>query len=329
MKRTTVGFLALSLSALLAAPAPAQGGGRGQTPPPQQGGRGQTPPPQQGGRGQTPPQEGGGGQAGTQKRVVQPDSTQAQRAPDARQAQTDEALRQLEARGAQASAEDLDRLAQALRQSLDDARGRERIQMAIAELQDRARNGRLSEADVRIVRTETYDVRFDQAFQELMKKAEARQASPEEFDQLAAILVARQKAAQGTELDLRKHQQRLEQAIQSLKAKHAAGTLTPEEARGMRVAVTRARLDGAFENLAQRGSARTATRADYARVRDLLAAEAEASGDPQTAGVAMRLQAALDQLEKRALSGEGVTREEFLALREQLIAKAREAGAGR
>jgi hypothetical protein len=162
-----------------------------------------------------------------------------------------------------------------------------------------------------------------------LHKAEARGVSVRDIDRVAAYLAARQKAAQRTALDLGTNAQRLDEAIKALRTKAASASPTPQEVREAEAIAIVARLQAAFEWLAQQAAARGASRVDYARARDTLAAMARASQDPATDAIAERLQTALDQLEQRAMGGGQVTREEFLALRDQMISQAREAASNR
>jgi hypothetical protein len=202
------------------------------------------------------------------------------------------------------------------------------------------------------------DARLEIALDALEKKAEARNASREDFNQVRDMYIARAEAAKATagtpggagEVDI---VARFGRVLDELEKKAMAGEYSREEYQALRQSYIKrargavaekptpeaqpdpleARFEAALADLEQRALARNASREDFNRVREMLIARARlaaggTAGDttPNTQfdELKQKLEAALTQLENRANEG-NVTREEFQALRNMLIKRARNA----
>ncbi len=200
------------------------------------------------------------------------------------------------------------------------------------------------------------EARFERALADLERKALARGASREDFVRVRSLWEERARAAQGggaaepgsVDLDAR-----FQRALAALEQRALAGQVTRADfealramwiARARRAAGTdvpaaaeasiETRFERALADLEAKAVARQATREDWQRVKDLLAARARhavfsnaspaGGGDGAATALADQLASALARLEQRAAGGE-LTRGEFQSLRDMLITRARQA----
>lgn len=208
------------------------------------------------------------------------------------------------------------------------------------------------------------EARLQRALDDLEKKAEARNATREDFQRVREAWEARAKnAASEAPASARESAgadvaARLTRALDDLEKRTLAGEFSREQFVAMRQSMVsrarassgaqadpatpapiEARFEDALATLEARALARGATREDFQRVKDLLVARARASWnaqngapgleptDAQVEEIAAKLQAALARLETATQNGT-VGREDFAGLRNLLVHRAREAAKG-
>ncbi len=207
------------------------------------------------------------------------------------------------------------------------------------------------------------DTRLQSALADLEHKAQARQATREDFDHVRDAWIARAKAASagadpaataqasslaqhfGTAMDeLEKNAlagnwspEQFAAIQQSYihRARAASGGAAPAPASGDSASIHQ-RFDEALDTLQAHALASGATREDYQRVKDQLVAHARESvkaadgtspveaNDPRVTALAAKLGAAVDQLEEQARAGK-ITRADFDKFRQMLVNRARAA----
>lgn len=217
-------------------------------------------------------------------------------------------------------------------------------------------DGAVAGADTKQVDVEA---RLQRALDDLEKKAEARNASREDFQRVRDAWEARAKsaapgaAAPTAEAGAVDVAARFSRALDDLENRAQAGEFSREEFAALRQSMAsraraavgakpessspapiEARFDEALATLESRALARGATREDFQRVKDLLVARARAAWtvqngvagveptDAQVEEIAAKYRAALARLETATQNGT-VTREEFTALRDVLAHRAR------
>lgn len=226
------------------------------------------------------------------------------------------------------------------------------------------------------------EARLQRALDELEKKAEARQATREDFGRVREIYTQRAKAAMtagdaSTVAEENTLAQKFSSALDELEKQAATGNWSREQFTALRQALIRrgraaangtpggveskpidtkpvdvkapetkvagegieARFELALASLEQKALARGATREDFGRVRDLLEVRARQAvkgpdgvspadpNDPAIAELVTKVQAALGRLEKASADG-SIKAEDFAALRQMIVRRARSAASG-
>ncbi len=267
------------------------------------------------------------------------DQPQAEQQDAEKRRRLDDAMRQLRAKEGRATKEDLAAFRKVLTESADApaspraATRRERLNVALNDLEKRAENAQLQKEDVTALEARIIDMRLENAIDNLEAKSKQGTLDREDFErakgllQQHADLVKSQGDAEAMAFQTNLHQE-LAAAVDDLEQRAAAG-LKPEDFTKMRQTLAERRLDTSLSSLERNALAKRATDADYAAVRDALADRGELAGDsPDAQAIQQRYLNALQGLEQKAKSGQ-ITREEFAQLRTQLQQKAREASAGK
>jgi hypothetical protein len=206
------------------------------------------------------------------------------------------------------------------------------------------------------------EARLQLALDELARKADARQATREDFNHVREAWTARAKVAEaGMEPAAVAEQSALAlkfgRAMDELEQQAAAGNWSREKFEAMRAAyIHRARasvgagapgetapadvekrFEEALDTLEKHASERTATPEDFRRVNELVDQRVRVAfkgpdgvspadpADPRIATLSAQLKEALARLEKAAQAG-AISREDFAALRKSYVTRAREAG---
>jgi hypothetical protein len=226
-----------------------------------------------------------------------------------------------------------------------------------------AKNGARATADktskVNPAEPVTIDDRLARAIDDLEKRAAVRQATRDDFERVRGAMLDRAKAEGAVdpkgEPDI---QARFATALEALEKNAKVGNYSREEFNSLRALLVKrgreaakgagdavatptaqavdieARLQRALDELEKKAEARQATREDFGRVRDLYTQRAKVAmtaGDASTVAeenaLAPKFSAAMDELEKQAVAGNW-SREQFNALRQGLIRRARAAAGG-
>ena len=213
------------------------------------------------------------------------------------------------------------------------AKLRERLNVAVTDLEQRAKNASAQKEDVLSIEDRVFDMRLENAIEQLETKAQRQSLEREDFERIKSLL--QQQAdlaktgndAEQAAFDANLHT-KLTAAVDDLE-KRAAGGLKPEDFASLRRSLAERRLDRSLGSLERNSLAKRATDADITAVRDALADRGELSDNPaQGQSIQERYLNVLEGLKQKALSGQ-ITREEFTQLRAQLQQKAREASGGK
>lgn len=206
---------------------------------------------------------------------------------------------------------------------------RERWKAKVDELEQRARESLVDEPELGRWQRDLIDLRQDRAFDALAEHALARSATREHWAAVRAALEARAEAAKN-DPETGASKQRLLASLAELEERAGRSVPAASDFDAWRDLAISERLERALAELEELALARKATRADFARASDALADRVQAAkdSDPESAAWHAKLQAALDDLRERAARGD-VSRDEFKALREKLVSRARKAASGR
>lgn len=200
---------------------------------------------------------------------------------------------------------------------------RERLERAIDDLLQRAKNAALIREDFWRLQAMIIDAKCCTAIRDLWAQAKKRGATRAEFERVADLLRERAEAAK-EHPDLR---QMLQDEINKLMKRYLASEkIADSEMLLFEDEAVRSMVDRALAWLEDMAVSRHATREQFLFVKDLMLDRARKfSEDLEWRGLMERVEAELDRLMNRDVSTAGFTREDFAKLREMCMKKARAA----
>lgn len=203
---------------------------------------------------------------------------------------------------------------------------RARLERAVDDLIERAKNAQIILEDFWRLQAMIIDAKFSTELRILWKQAKNRDATRRQFEYVASLLEERATAAK-EHPDLR---QMVQEEIAKLMKKYLAGEdLSEPEMLLFDDVQIRSLLDRALDWLEDMAISRHATREQFLYVKDLMTDRARNfSEDLEWRGLMERVNAELERLMSRDFATAGFGRDDFLKLREMCMTKARAAMTG-
>lgn len=203
---------------------------------------------------------------------------------------------------------------------------RARLERAVDDLIERAKNAQIILEDFWRLQAMIIDAKFSTELRILWKQAKNRDATRRQFEYVASLLEERATAAK-EHPDLR---QMVQEEIAKLMKKYLAGEdLSEPEMLLFDDVQIRSLLDRALDWLEDMAISRHATREQFLYVKDLMTDRARNfSEDLEWRGLMERVNAELERLMNRDFATAGFGRDDFLKLREMCMTKARAAMTG-
>jgi len=197
---------------------------------------------------------------------------------------------------------------------------KDRLLARIMELESLAQTKMFELLELDILKDQTIDAELAFAHARLKNRAATSKADKADWDAVAKALTARAEAAKAWNPEIDAIIGRLRTEIDSLMARAKAATLKPTDFDTSSDLVSEIRVSNVLARLEKRGLEKKTIDSDFSDVADV----AKRVPTPDPTDLQKKVQARLDEL-KAAARGGRITREQFAALRELLMIRARAA----
>lgn len=198
----------------------------------------------------------------------------------------------------------------------------ERILQRIAELETAAQTKMYELLELDILKDQAIDAELEYAIARIQSGISARQPTRTDWDAIFANLTARADAAKAWNPAIDAIVPRLRAEIDALIAKAKAGPLVEKDLTTAKDIATEIRVSNVLTRLEKRGMEQKAIEADFADVADVAKRIPVPAAD--STELVKKVNQRLDELRAAAKAGK-ITREQFAALRDLLMIRARAA----
>ncbi len=220
--------------------------------------------------------------------------------------------------------DELTKAAQAYEAETPHALGtRERLMARLAELETKAQTAMFELLELDILKDEAIDAELDYAIARLRARASAGKWTREDYQAVVDALTARANAAKSWNPEIDAIHGRFVTELNRLMERAKATTLKVDEFETVLDLATETRASMVLARLEKRALEKKAIDSDFKDVSAVVARIPEPNAD-----LLKKVQARLDEI-KAALAGGRVTREQFVALRDELMVRARAASSSR
>ncbi len=202
----------------------------------------------------------------------------------------------------------------------------ERILQRIAELETAAQTKMYELLELDILKDQAIDAELEYAIARIQSGISARQPTRTDWDAIFANLTARADAAKAWNPAIDAIVPRLRAEIDALIVKAKAGPLVEKDLTTAKDIATEIRVSNVLTRLEKRGMEQKAIEADFADVADIAKRIPVPAAD--STELVKKVNQRLDELRAAAKAGK-ITREQFAALRDLLMIRARAASSSK